>query len=148
MSYPGEAKELESKKNSDNSPTYLEEQEITQTGIREPQWIAIEPPNNRHSQFDIILRRQRLRPKDGGGRKLTTLPSRFLHLANEFEFAGWGSMTRLNLSEDDRKAGETRLQEIRRQSVLGQFTASALAGNAVLGSVFYALPAVVAVSTV
>ncbi|KAH0581075.1 hypothetical protein H2248_012209 [Termitomyces sp. 'cryptogamus'] len=52
------------------------------------------------------------------------------------------------LSGDDHKTGEIRLQEIRRQSVLGQFTASALAGNAVFGSVFYALPAVVAVSTV
>ncbi|KAG5340073.1 hypothetical protein C0989_002872 [Termitomyces sp. Mn162] len=62
--------------------------------------------------------------------------------------SGWGSLMRMTLTEDDRKEGESRLQEIRRQSVLGQFTASALAGNAVLGSVFYALPAVVVVSSV
>ncbi|KNZ79290.1 hypothetical protein J132_03765 [Termitomyces sp. J132] len=79
---------------------------------------------------------------------MTALPSRFLHLSNDFEFAGWGSLMRMTLTEDDRKEGESRLQEIRRQSVLGQFTASALAGNAVLGSVFYALPAVVVVSSV
>ncbi|KAG5732915.1 hypothetical protein E4T56_gene8432, partial [Termitomyces sp. T112] len=129
------------------------------------QWIAIEPPSGLRtgshthcldsgppsftdSQFDIIVRRQRLRPRDGGGRKMTALPSRFLHLSNDFEFAGWGSLMRMTLTEDDRKEGESRLQEIRRQSVLGQFTASALAGNAVLGSVFYALPAVVVVSSV
>lgn len=57
-------------------------------------------------------------------------------------------MTRISLTEEDRNAGDNRLREIRRQHVLGQFTASALAGNAVLGSVFYALPAVVAVSSV
>ncbi|KAF8998541.1 amino acid permease-domain-containing protein [Cyathus striatus] len=43
------------------------------------------------------------------------------------------------------QAGEKQLEELRKERVLGQFTASALAGNAVLGSVFYTLPAVVAV---
>jgi hypothetical protein len=80
--------------------------------------------------------------------KLDAFPSRFLNLTNDFEFAGWGSLTHLQLGKEDRSSGEVNLQSIRRQSVLGQFTASALAGNAVLGSVFYALPAVVTVSSV
>ncbi|KAG6860603.1 hypothetical protein C0995_009424 [Termitomyces sp. Mi166 len=164
MSCPEDAKPGSA---SNDGAKHGQECEITKDGNGEhdSQWIAIEPPSSsrkgshtqslycsppsfRESQFDIIFRRQRLRPRDGGGRKLPGLPSRFLHLPNDFEFAGWGSLTRINLTEDDRKAGENRLQEIRRQNVFGQFTASALAGNAVLGSVFYALPAVVAVSSV
>lgn len=99
-------------------------------------------------QFDIVLRRQRLRPTEGGGLKLDASPSRFLNLTNDFEFAGWGSLTHLRLGREECTIGENKLQGIRQQGVLGQFTASALAGNAVLGSVFYALPAVVAVSSV
>lgn len=106
------------------------------------------PPSFRDSQFDIILRRQRIRPREGGGLKLTALPSRFINLTNDFEFAGWGAFMHITLDKEDQKIGGEHLQEIRRQSILGQFTASALAGNAVLGSVFYALPAVVAVSSV
>ncbi|KAF5384450.1 hypothetical protein D9615_003405 [Tricholomella constricta] len=163
MSLPLERQGPETEK--DGAPVYEEEQEITQASRHDSQWIAIEPPQSlrdrshfyspsaglpsfRESQFDVILRRQRMRPKEGGGLKLTALPSRFLNLTNDFEFAGWGSLVRLTLDKEDQKAGEESLQEIRRQRVLGQFTASALAGNAVLGSVFYALPAVVAVSSV
>lgn len=89
-----------------------------------------------------------MRPEDGRGLKHAALPSRFLNLTNDFEFAGWGTRAAVQLSEEDRMAGEHALDETRRKCVLGQFTASALAGNAVLGSVFYALPAVVAVSGV
>lgn len=106
------------------------------------------PPSFHDSRFDVILRRQRMRPKDGGGLKYTALPSRFLNLTNNFEFAGWGTRTKVQLRDEDRKAGEHALDKTRRRCVLGQFTASALAGNAVLGSVFHALPAVVAVSGV
>ncbi|RDB17279.1 hypothetical protein Hypma_001728 [Hypsizygus marmoreus] len=150
---------------SPQAPAYKEEQDITETSQHDSQWIAIEPPRSMRnrptatlptskppsfaeSQFDIVLRRQRLRPKEGGGIKLTALPSRFLNLTNDFEFAGWGSFMNVTLSKDDHQVGEQRLQELRRQQILGQFTASALAGNAVLGSVFYALPAVVAVSSI
>jgi hypothetical protein len=106
-------------------------------------------PSFESSQFDIILRRQRRRPADGGV-KAATVASRFLHLSNEFEFAGWGSLTRLKLehNSEEVKVGEAALVERRRGHNLGQFTASSLAGNAVLGSVFYALPAVVGVSSV
>ncbi|KAJ7748410.1 amino acid permease-domain-containing protein [Mycena metata] len=128
--------------------------------MEEP-WIAIEPiarstdvgpaqssdpPTFRESQFDIILRRQRTRPRDGGGLKDTlATSSRFLNLSSDFEFAGWGSFSKLKLTTEDHTVGEERLQRIRRAQLLGQFTGTALPGNAVLGSVFYALPAVVAV---
>ena len=113
-----------------------------------PSQYSTLPPSFQDAQFDIILRRQRLRPKEGGGSKFDALPSRFLNLTNKFEFAGWGTLTHLRLVQEDRDSGEAKLKDIRCQSLLGQFTASALAGNAVLGSVFYALPAVVAVSSV
>ncbi|KAK0223656.1 AAAP amino acid permease [Armillaria fumosa] len=77
-----------------------------------------------------------------------SFPSRFLNLSSEFEFAGWGSFAQFTLDAEERDAGESRVRSARDAEVLGQFTASALAGNAVLGSVFYALPAVVAVSSI
>ncbi|KAJ7136289.1 AAAP amino acid permease [Mycena filopes] len=61
------------------------------------------------------------------------------------DFAGWGSFAKLKLTAEDHTVGEERLQRIRRAKVLGQFTGTALPGNAMLGSVFYALPAVFAV---
>ncbi|KAJ7775998.1 amino acid permease-domain-containing protein [Mycena maculata] len=105
-----------------------------------------DPPTFRESQFDIILRRQRTRPPDGGGLKHTLRSSsRFLNLSSDFEFAGWGSFSNLKLTSEDHSIGEDRLQRIRRAKLLGQLTGTGLPGNAVLGSVFYALPAVVAV---
>ncbi|KDR77023.1 hypothetical protein GALMADRAFT_425547 [Galerina marginata CBS 339.88] len=104
------------------------------------------PPSFQDSQFAIVLRRQRLRPADNSGLKTgNAYPSRFINLTNSFEFAGWGSITSLKLDTRDHDEGNARIESLRRGHVLGQFTASALAGNAVLGSVFYALPTVVAV---
>lgn len=57
-------------------------------------------------------------------------------------------MSRIKLSLDDYAHGEATVKQMRDARVLGQWTASALAGNAVLGGVFYALPAVVAVAGV
>lgn len=54
----------------------------------------------------------------------------------------------MELSPDDLRKGNTDVQAARREKKLGQFTAAVLAGNAILGSVFYALPAVVAVANV
>ncbi|KIJ98669.1 hypothetical protein K443DRAFT_198964, partial [Laccaria amethystina LaAM-08-1] len=52
------------------------------------------------SQFGIILRRQRLRPMDNSGSKnYAGIPSRFINLTISFEFAGWGSVTSLKLTE-------------------------------------------------
>ncbi|KAI4527006.1 hypothetical protein K525DRAFT_264562 [Schizophyllum commune Loenen D] len=103
------------------------------------------PPTFENAQFDIILRRQRQRPKEGGI-KVNTVPSRFLNLSDNFEFAGWGSYATIKLSGDEHKEGERKVQGIQGQKVLGQFLSSALAGNAVLGSVFYAFPSVTAVA--
>ena len=91
------------------------------------------PPTFENAQFDIILRRQRQRPKEGGI-KVNTVPSRFLNLSDNFEFAGWGSYATIKLSGDEHKEGERKVQGIQGQKVLGQFLSSALAGNAVLGA--------------
>ena len=104
------------------------------------------PPTFDEAQFGTILRRQRLRPADNSGLKTSSaFPSRFINLSNSFEFAGWGSLTTLKLSKNDHDAGVALVEAYRKDQILGQFTAGALAGNAILGSVFYALPAVVAV---
>lgn len=87
------------------------------------------PPSFDESQFDVILRRQRVRPPLGPSRKSTTIPSRFLNLSNEFEFAGWGSFINLRLEASDYEAGEARIKMNDGMKILGQFTASALAGN-------------------
>ncbi|KAJ7652948.1 AAAP amino acid permease [Mycena rosella] len=108
---------------------YYPPDEMSPDNAPEP-WIAIEP----------VARN----PGDDG---LVT-SSRFLNLSSDFEFAGWGSFARLKLTTEDHTIGEERLQNLRRARLLGQFTGTALPGNAVLGSVFYALPAVVAVSGV
>lgn len=71
---------------------------------------------------------------------------------NSYEFAGWGSMSMLEISEQE--VGTARRQIAERPStgsgaaLLGQFRAMAIAGNAVTGSIFYALPSVFAVSGV
>jgi hypothetical protein len=105
------------------------------------------PPSFTQSQFDIVLRRQRVRPPDGG-LKISYLPSRFLNLPNQFEFAGWGSVTRLKLEAQDHARGEEALKASRNDKVMGQFMASALAGNDILGGVFYTIPATFAVASV
>ncbi|KII92394.1 hypothetical protein PLICRDRAFT_172492 [Plicaturopsis crispa FD-325 SS-3] len=104
------------------------------------------PPSFDQSRFDIVLRRQR--PKTGG-LKLTSVPSRFLNLSNDFEFAGWGSVQHgLVLSSTDRVEGQTSLRIKHEKQSLGQLTGTSVSGNDVLGSVFYALPAVFAVAGV
>ncbi|PSR70433.1 hypothetical protein PHLCEN_2v13684 [Hermanssonia centrifuga] len=154
---------------SDYAPPDTSGQDLEPPSL-EDNWIAIEPPSSpslrgsngtegvppsrlrppsfESAQFDVVLRRQRQRPSGGGGVKFTAVPSRFLNLVNTFEFSGWGTMTRMDLNTADLARGDEDIQNARRAITLGQYTASALAGNAVLGSVFYALPAVIAVSGV
>ncbi|KZS91996.1 hypothetical protein SISNIDRAFT_474934 [Sistotremastrum niveocremeum HHB9708] len=103
------------------------------------------PPSFAESQLDVILRRQRHRPLQGGGLKFTNTPTRFLNLSSDWEFAGWGSTLYLELTPEEFTNSDV---DISARQVLGQYTASAVAGNAVLGSVFYALPAVVALAGV
>ncbi|KAJ6623648.1 amino acid permease-domain-containing protein [Mycena sp. CBHHK59/15] len=95
-------------------------------GSRAP-WIAIEPRTRRGLKHPLVP------------------SSRFLNLSSDFEFAGWGSFSKLKLTADDHTFGDQRLRSVRSAKVLGQFTATALPGNAVLGGVFYTFPAVVAV---
>ncbi|KAG2134799.1 amino acid permease-domain-containing protein [Suillus clintonianus] len=80
--------------------------------------------------------------------RTNAVPSRFLNLTNDFEFAGWGSIFHLTLAPEDICQGEVERKFFREQQVLGQFTASALAANDILGGVFYTLPSVVAVAGV
>ncbi|KAG1859294.1 amino acid permease-domain-containing protein [Suillus subluteus] len=108
--------------------------------------LVTTPPLFNQSHFDIVLRRQRSRKE--GMPKFTAVPSRFLNLTNDFEFAGWGSISHLILTPQDIDQGEVELNLFREQQVLGQFTASALAANDILGGVFYTLPSVVAVAGV
>ncbi|KAF7354346.1 Aaap amino acid permease [Mycena venus] len=49
----------------------------------------------------IILRRRAKRPEGGGGLKDAAVPSRFLNLSRNFEFAGWGSFSKIKLSSGD-----------------------------------------------
>lgn len=105
-----------------------------------------EPPTSDQAQFDIVLRRQRTRTS--GKPKLRAVPSRFLNLSDDFEFAGWGSIFKIALSWDDLLHGRNALLELQNQRVLGQFAASALAANDVLGGVFYTIPSIFAISGV
>ncbi|KAI6002150.1 amino acid permease-domain-containing protein [Pisolithus albus] len=98
------------------------------------------------SQFAIVLRRQRVR--SGGEPKFTAVPSQFLNLTNDFEFAGWGTISKVILTPDDLSHGKGTWCNYHSQQVLGLFEASALAANDILGGVFYALPSVFAISGV
>ncbi|KAI6020058.1 amino acid permease-domain-containing protein [Pisolithus microcarpus] len=127
---------------------------------------VVEPPHPRHapppaasagttstslstsdeSQFAIVLRRQRVR--SGGEPKFTAVPSQFLNLTNDFEFAGWGTISKVILTPDDLSHGKDTWCNYHSQQVLGLFEASALAANDILGGVFYTLPSVFATSGV
>lgn len=98
------------------------------------------------SQFAIVLRRQRVR--SGGEPKFTAVPSQFLNLTNDFEFAGWGTISKVILTPDDLSHGKDTWCNYHSQQVLGRFEASALAANDILGGVFYTLPSVFAISGV
>lgn len=104
------------------------------------------PSTPDEKQFDIVCRRQRSRTS--GEPKCKAVPSRFLNLSDDFEFAGWGSIFRIALSQDDLSHGHNALLDLGNQRVLGPFVASALAANDILGGVFYTIPSVFAVSGV
>ncbi|THH31703.1 hypothetical protein EUX98_g2455 [Antrodiella citrinella] len=140
---------LDSEPKLPNDQSWIAIQPLSQqAGSYPPLEELLRPPSFQSSRFDIVLRRQHQRPKDGGGLKNPAVPSRFLNLSNAFEFSGWGVLSHIDLNAEDTKKGEDDIQVARRDKSLGQFTAAALAGNAVLGSVFYALPAVVVVANV
>lgn len=64
-----------------------------------------------------------------------------------WEFAGWGTMSMLELSRAERDAAAKSVAS-RPRAVLGQWRTASLCGNALTGSVFYSLPAVLAASSV
>ncbi|KLO06622.1 hypothetical protein SCHPADRAFT_923138 [Schizopora paradoxa] len=109
---------------------------------------SIHPPSFSESQFDVILRRQRPRSRKHNGLKVTATPSRFVHACDHFEFAGWGSVSYLDLTPEDISFGEAKCKIVAEAPTVGPWTASAVAANDVCGSVFYAFPAVVAVAGV
>lgn len=67
---------------------------------------------------------------------------------NSYEFAGWGEMSMLEVTPSEMTAARRRVEErvVKPSSLLGQFRATAIAGNAVTGSIFYALPSIFAVA--
>lgn len=108
--------------------------------------VSLYYPSFHQSQYNIVLRRQRAHQE--GKPKFTAVPSIFLNLTNDFEFAGWGSISQLKLTPEDICQGALEQTSFRDKQVLGQFTASALAANDILGGIFYTLPSVVAVAGV
>ncbi|GAA5998495.1 APC family permease [Rhodotorula paludigena] len=70
---------------------------------------------------------------------------------HEWDFAGWGQMSYLELSDDELdEARRSRAEEIRRdgEGSLGSWLASGVAGVAVAGSPLYAFPALVGIASV
>ncbi|PWN41241.1 hypothetical protein IE81DRAFT_324733 [Ceraceosorus guamensis] len=65
--------------------------------------------------------------------------------SSDWEFAGWGSMSMLVFNQTELDSAKHKVLR-RPVAMLGQWRAFALAGNAVTGSAFYSLPAVLAVS--
>ncbi|KAG8857674.1 hypothetical protein FRB96_005692 [Tulasnella sp. 330] len=100
------------------------------------------PPSFAQSEFETIVRKQR--NNQPHTLKIRNAPSRFPHLDNLWEFAGWGTMSYIELTAEDMRSAEVRTLE--RHSQLDQYRASSIAGNDMYGSVFYAFPAVVAVA--
>jgi hypothetical protein len=95
------------------------------------------------------LRRQStLDPSWDSGIKVTATPSRYHNLSNDFEFAGWGTIKRLEPTKEQIRIGDGIVQADRSTSLPGPWVASAVAANEVFGSVFYAFPAVVIVAGV
>ncbi|EJD46997.1 hypothetical protein AURDEDRAFT_113597 [Auricularia subglabra TFB-10046 SS5] len=103
------------------------------------------PPSFAQSQLHTIIRRQILRPRDGSGVKVSRRPSRFANLPVELGFAGWGKIQWTALSPEDIASAEKRICDADAK-ILGQWVGAAVVGNDLLGSVFYAFPAVSAVA--
>lgn len=67
---------------------------------------------------------------------------------NSYRFAGWGTMSMLEITSEHFDQARQRVAGRRPRTLLGQWKAAAIAGNAVTGSIFYALPSVFAASGV
>ncbi|KAB5594854.1 Transcription-associated protein 1 [Ceratobasidium theobromae] len=109
------------------------------------------PPSFAQSEFETIIRRQR--NNNPHGLKMVSAPSRFPHLDNDWEFritllaySGWGSLSYEELAQE--KLIEANHRIIEPEIQMGQFRSSSISGNGVVGSVFYAFPAVAAVASI
>lgn len=102
------------------------------------------PPSFAQSEFETIVRRQRNNAPHG--LKMVSTPSRFPHLDNDWEFSGWGSISYSELTEEQLVKANQRMSGTEIQ--MGQFRSSSISGNGVVGSVFYAFPAVAAVASI
>ncbi|KIJ54334.1 hypothetical protein M422DRAFT_58383 [Sphaerobolus stellatus SS14] len=102
------------------------------------------PPSFAMSEFETIIRRQRTRHPDG--LKTVNIPTRFAGIGREWEFAGWGSLTYLELSSEELTTAERCMKE--KPHTVGTLRGSSLPGNSVTASVFYAFPAVIAVASI
>ncbi|KDN50796.1 hypothetical protein RSAG8_01294, partial [Rhizoctonia solani AG-8 WAC10335] len=100
------------------------------------------PPSFAQSEFETIIRRQKV----DGLHKLVPTPSRFPRIANEWEFSGWGKVLYIEIKGEQLKEAHQRISEPEVQ--MGQFRSSSISGNGVVGSVFYAFPAVAAVASI
>jgi hypothetical protein len=98
------------------------------------------------SQIYTVTRYQRSRLTQR--LKFTSQPSIFQSLTNDWEFAGWGGTEHVRLTDQEIAAAQARRAHEAAQRVLGQWKASAVAGNDVVGSPVYSIPAVVALSSV
>ncbi|ORX54474.1 hypothetical protein DM01DRAFT_1305080 [Hesseltinella vesiculosa] len=102
--------------------------------------IAIDeqpPPSFAESEFHQIRHRQQDR-RHPTMLKHTSTPSRYPHLSNSWEFAGWGNTYYMELEEDDKDH-----QALSPHHLLGQFRAMSISGNDLFASVFYFLGPVV-----
>lgn len=125
-----------------------EEADISSPSPSPPLPSTLNLLDSRHDQ--LVMRRQPSRPRDGGGAKRYPGHSaRFENLRNvvldDLEFSGWGTSSKLDEADLDLRAHDS---EAPTTPKFGSWTATGIAGNAVLGSVFYAFPAVVKVAGV
>ncbi|KAI5477825.1 amino acid transmembrane transporter [Pseudohyphozyma bogoriensis] len=123
-------------------------------------------PSYAESQFDTIIRRQRIRAHPGalkiphhqlGRIKSSDDPSSSSHdpsanppkTRHEHEFSGWGSMSYLDIPHDEVERSRRKWEEEERKEGKGRleaWMATGVAGVAVAGSPFYAFPPLVAVA--
>lgn len=121
-------------------------------------------PSYAQSQYETVVRRQRIHnalkiphrlyrtatvdsatsdAEEGGE------PHYPPRVAREFDFAGWGTMSFAEISEEEVNSARIAREEKRREAgegALGAWRAAGVAGVAVAGSPLYAFPALVGVA--
>lgn len=102
------------------------------------------PPRQSYFEHDnLIMRRQPSRPAQGGGAKrYEGSPARFANMTaifDDLEFSGWGTsvyLDEIELYEEQRlHISQSSRSNSHEPAKFGQFKATGISGNAVLGSV-------------